>query len=381
MKKNILYFAIASFALVSCKNNLDVLAPGEETVSVYGVLNPNEAVQSIRINKVFLTDGDALTAAQDENQINYGPGELKVTLQRFMSGSTTPTLTTIGNSTKKEIVLTETVVTTPNGTFNVNQRIWQTNDRLFPSGEYKLTITNVNTGKEFTSQTTMIDSVRPYPAMPYIYVSAAPPYHFPNHCGVGNGGYTPPSAGVQTQTVAYINYTNLTSTQTIPFRSIANAKLYKVVMRFHYIDTLADGTYGGRKFVDYIFPDQLASSFSGGEEMSVSFKTSDFYSNLASAIPAQSTAPVKNRTAHFLEYIITACGENLRTFLLVNQPSNTIAQDKPNYSNINGGVGIFGSVSRGKVGKELWYEFIDKIADEPITNSLQFNKNRAFICP
>jgi hypothetical protein len=163
MKKNKLYItllALTVLSLTSCKNDLEVLAPGEESVSVYGVINPNQSVQNIRINKVYLTDGDALTAGQDASQINYGPGELKVTLQRFMTGSTTPTLTTVGNPTKKEIVLTETVVTTASGDFNANQRIWQTTDKLFNTGEYKLTITNVSSGKEFTSQTVMVDSVK-----------------------------------------------------------------------------------------------------------------------------------------------------------------------------------------------------------------------------
>ena len=116
MKKRILYIGlsiITALTLNSCKNDLDVLAPGTESVSVYGILNPNAAVQNIRINKVYLSEGDAVIAGQDANTINYGPGELKVILQRFMTGSTTPTLTSMGSgtvSTKTEIVLTETIV-------------------------------------------------------------------------------------------------------------------------------------------------------------------------------------------------------------------------------------------------------------------------------
>ena len=156
MKTKLLYIGLSIvtvFTFNSCKNDLDVLAPGEEAVSVYGIINPSLPVQNIRINKIYLTDGDALVAGQNNETINYGPGELLVTLQRFMTGSTTATLTTVGNATKKEIVLTETVVTTVGGNFNTSQRIWQTTDKLYNSGEYKLTIKNVSTGKEFTSQT------------------------------------------------------------------------------------------------------------------------------------------------------------------------------------------------------------------------------------
>ena len=94
-----------------------------------------------------------------------------------MTGSTNPTLTTVGNTTRKEIVLTETVVTTADGNFNVNQRIWQTTDKLYNSGEYKINIRNVNTGKEFSAQTIMVDSVRSYSQKPFIYNATLYPSH------------------------------------------------------------------------------------------------------------------------------------------------------------------------------------------------------------
>jgi hypothetical protein len=383
MKTKLLYIGlsvITALTFNSCKNDLDVLAPGEEAVSVYGIINPNQAVQNIRINKVYLTDGDALAAGQNNETINYGPGELLVTLKRYMTGSSTETLTTVGNPTKKEIVLTETVVTTSSGSFDTNQRIWQTTDRLFNSGEYKLTIKNVSTGKEFTSQTLVVDSVKSYPGMPFIYASVAPPYHYPVHCGFGNGGYTPPTSSIQTQAIAYINYSVLTATPKIKFKSVANAKVYKVIMRFHYIDSLTDGS-AYRRFVDFNFPTQTSSTFAGGEEMSVSFNAPDFYSNLASQIPKQTIGTISLRTAHFMEYIIYASNDDLNTFLLVNEPSNSIAQDKPNYTNISGGLGIFACISKSSMGKELKDDFINEIVDNPTTSSLQFVKRYAFICP
>ncbi|MBC7695726.1 MAG: DUF4249 family protein [Burkholderiales bacterium] len=380
MKNKILYISlifISILGLTSCKNDLDVLAPGEESVSVYGVLNPNLAVQNIRINKVYLTNGDALVTGQNAEDINYGAGELKVTLERFMLGSTTPTLTSVGNSSKKEIVLTETVITTAGGDFNVNQRIWQTSDKLYNSGEYKLSIKNINTGAEFSSKTVMVDSVRSYPAMPFIFV----PTTYPVHCGSGANGYVAPTIpGTGTQQSAYINYSIFTATPKIKFRSVANAKLYKVIMRFHYIDSLTDGT-GNRKFVDFNFASQISSLLVGGQELETSFSTSEFYSNLANQIPTQTVGTIKNRTAHYMEYIIYACSENMNTFLKVNQPSTTIAQNKPNYTNINGGVGIFASVSKTALGKELWSDFIDELSNNTSTSSLLFVKRYKFICP
>lgn len=344
-------FAAALISLSSCKNDLDVLAPGEESVSVYGVLNPNETVQNIRINKVYLTDGDALTAAQDVNQINYDTAELKVSLQRFLVGGTTPTLTTVGNSSKKEIILTGTVVTTAAGGFNTNQTIWQTTDKLYNSGEYKLIIFNKKTGKEFTAQNVIIDSVKPSASKPFIYHPTLHPMH----------GYYITTGSFPTPLNAYVDYSMNAPTNVIKikFNSIPNAKLYNVVMRFHYIDSLLSGPPDTTKYIDFNFPTQTSSSKTGGEALEVSYVANDFYTNLGAELSKRTNTGIKKRKAFYMEYIIRAGSESLYTFLQVNAPSNTIAQDKPNYSNINGGVGIFSSSSRSAITHDFSFTYID----------------------
>lgn len=382
MKKLNLYtglFAAVMVGLTSCKNNLDVLAPGEEMVSVYGIINPNEPVQNIRINKVYITDGDALAAAQNANTINYDTSEIRVTLQRFMGGSTTPTLTTVGNATKKEIVLTGTVITTASGSFSPNQTIWQTSDKLYSTGNYKLTVKIKSTGKEITSTTTSLDSVKSYNKMPFIYLpNPNPTLAYPMHCGYVLD--SPPGTG--TKQIAYVDYSNVTATSPfrIKFSSIADARLYSVIMRFHYKTiSMTDDTTN--HYADYNFLPLKSSTLAGGEAMEVSFNPPDFYTNLALQINKNNETNVKTRVSHYMEYIIYAGDENLSTFLQINQPSNTIAQDKPNYSNINGGVGVFATRSRSSITKELWSSFIDEIADNPATSSLLFNKNYTFMCP
>jgi len=354
---NISLLATLLFAFTSCKNDLDVLAPGKESVSVYGILNPNETVQNIRINKVYITDGDALVAGQDANQINYEAGELQVTLQRFMtSTSTTPTLTTVGNTTKKEIVLTETVVTTQSGTFSQTQRMWQTTDRLYRTGEYKLIIKNLKTGAEYTAQTPVLDSVKTASAqqtMPFLYIPSNPSA-YPMHGNYITGGIP----GTNTPQYAYVDYSNTAATQKIKFRSIANAKVYGAVIRFHYLDftSAIDST---EKYVDITFPTQKISTIAADQEMEIAFSTNSFYTNVAALIAAKNTSGILKRKSHYMEYIIYAGAENIYDFLQVNAPSNSIAQDKASYTNI-------------KVTKDLWNDFIDKIACHPSTNPLLF---------
>lgn len=385
MKNKFLYstlFIITALTFISCKNDLDVLAPGEESVSVYGLINPNEPVQNIRINKVYLTEGDAIVAGQDANTINYGPGELTVTLQRFMPGSTTPTLTTVGNASKKEIVLVETVITTNGGAFSQNQRMWQTTDKLYNSGEYKLTIKVNSTGKEFTSKTNVIDSIVSgfgslMPLKNYI-IPGNPANSYPTH-----GNYTPdvpPGTGSKKDT--YIDYAEppLSNQTSIKFKSIPNARLYNVTMRFHYEDSIIGGAKL-QKYIDYNFPDIKSSELKGGELLGPVFTKESFYTNTALKISTDNVPNLISRKALYMEYIVYAGNQTLSDFLQINAPSTSIAQDKPNYTNISGGVGIFACRSRFSVSKDLWGDFINEIACNSNTKSLRFRRLDNTICP
>lgn len=375
---NIYIITLIATLFASCKNELKVLAPGKEMVSVYGVLNPNEAVQNIRINKVFVTTGDANVAATNANEVNYNAGELIVTLERYNTGSTVKQLTTQGNSVKKEIILTETVVTTASGAFSNQQRIWQTTDRLYPSGEYKLIIKKASDNTELASaQTLMIDSVKPLAnVMPFcVYVhpsnpNLSYPVHFPTNqfAYPNDGSYildSPPGTG--TKQIAYVDYSVLTKNQTIKFNTVANAKLYTVTVRFHYIDTLlSGGTQNG--YADFNLQNYVPTKTTAGEAVSAfQFTAKDFYDNLGLEMAKKGNQNIKKRSAHYIEYIVSATTDNLYTFLQVNAPSTTIAQDKPYYTNVTNGVGIFACRSASSITKDLWSDFISKIACYPAT--------------
>jgi hypothetical protein len=150
----------------SCKNELHILAPYKESVSVYGILNPDTNLQIIRINKIFLGEGNAFQMAQVQDSVNYKAGQLTVTLERFVNGVQAPTTK---NNTKTQIVLRDSLIqltNTSNPIFNSNQRIYVTGDRLFHSGTYKLKIVNNTTQSTFTAQTVMVDTVRQSFAQP-----------------------------------------------------------------------------------------------------------------------------------------------------------------------------------------------------------------------
>ncbi len=354
------FLALTQALFNSCKNDLDILAPYKETISVYGLLNAQDSIQYVRINKVFLGEGNAYQMAQVSDSINYKEGVLEVTLQRFLYPSTSPQLTTIGNPTKKNIYLRDTVIQTQSGAFNSTQRLYITSDRLFSSGDYLLTITNKETGKVFTSKTVMVDN-KIIPS-----TSTSQPLA---------GPYYPVPFNASNPTWYYLDYSIPSVLRKIRFFSIPNAREYQPIMRLHYIDSLIGGTTV-QKYIDYKFYSVTSNDLTGGEQLEVAFYMSEFYDLMYNKLSAESNPNLLYRRAIKMDFIVTSIAQDFYDFLKISSPSTSVAQDKPTYSNIDGDAyGIFSSRSTFHVSKHLANAFLDYMASTKPTCNLRFVKS------
>lgn len=349
--KLVLVLAGVTVLLNSCKNDLNILAPYKESVSVYALLNPQEKIQYVRINKIFLGEGNAFQMAQVNDSVNYKAGDLSVFLQRYVNGVSV--LTTVGDPVKKQITLRDTVINTQSGAFSTTQRLFITSDRLYTSGDYKLIIQNNKTGNEFTSQATICDSVKP--KWGYAPIDT---FYYPRPIG--------------SPLFHYLDYWNPTPARTVRFYSVPNAREYQVIMRFRYQDSLATSLKVD-KYMDMDLGTVSSNELTGNELLSVSFYMSTFYSKLVAELNANQPSNLLFRKAIKMDFIITAVGQEFSDFLKISSPSTSIAQDKPVYSNVNGGFGIFSSRSRMIVSKHISNATIDYIATtKPMCTTLRF---------
>jgi hypothetical protein len=72
---------------------------------------------------------------------------------------------------------------------------------------------------------------------------------------------------------------------------------------------------------------------------------------------------VKERYTNDLDVIISVAAEELNTYMEVNEPSNSIVQDKPEYSNITNGIGIFSSRFKNVRTKKIGLETVQDIKE------------------
>ena len=95
MKKTSVFLLLGfviSLLIASCDNTLDILDDYKETPIVYGLLNKNDTVNYIRLQKGFLGAGNALLMAQYSDSIYYDTSEVDVHIYSIINGQQTDTI-------------------------------------------------------------------------------------------------------------------------------------------------------------------------------------------------------------------------------------------------------------------------------------------------
>jgi hypothetical protein len=355
MVKKAFFIAIVFALFGGCSNSLNLLAPYKEIVSVYGILNQDEPIQYIRIERVFLGAQNAYITAQNQDSVYFQSGELTVTMQRWLNG----TQVSVDNPATgvMEIVLTDTLMQTATGIFNQNERVYKTSHKLYDDSQYNLIIHNNKTGKEFTAQTGLIQN---FISNLLPSTSGAPNVLLPNYSQNTPINIVPSYNGVK---YCYYN-------------SPVNAAVCGLVLRFFYTDH--NGGPPTKQYVDINLGTNYTLQTLGGEKQEFDFTASTVLVNLAALMPVIST---DSRTADSAEFILNAAGQALALYNQVNM-STSLSQNKANYSNITGGVGVFSCVNELKLLRNIRDpSCIDTISSSSVTCKLRIEDYGGAISP
>ena len=119
-----------------------------------------------------------------------------------------------------------------------------------------------------------------------------------------------------------------------------------------------------------MFRERRSSKTDGDEILSVSIAEKDFYKFLGSTIKEDNNI---SRTVGNFQFVFSVGGDDLSTYMMVNEPSTGIVQEKPSFSNINGAVGIF---STRFINNKIYKQPSSKLKDSIIYG--QYTKNLGF---
>lgn len=312
---------------------------------VYGLLDQAQPKQYIKINKAFLGEGNAFEYAQIKDSTQF-VNALTVELRRFKNG----------------VQMGATIVLTPdssipkeNGTFYGPD---QTNaiyscptpaptaaNALNPDSEYHLTVRNSETGTEVTAKTELITDITSF-----LY----------------------PVPGGAASTFMFVitgNYPNFPFP--ISWNSAKNARLYQAILRLNYIDSTAAGN--DTLYLDYAMPTLTTLNTSGtpSETMISDIKGRDFIRFIGNSLTNK--PGLIKRTALKVDLMLIAGADELRTFIDVNKPSTGIIQERPEYTNINGGLGLFSArLNRAPLSRKMDNTTLDSLACGQFTRTLKF---------
>ncbi len=86
MKKLLLALICSSSIFTSCDNDLEIYADNEESMVVFGIINPKDTVHYIKVQKSFQEEGNEDQAALDSSKIYYANDEVSVYVDRYNAG-------------------------------------------------------------------------------------------------------------------------------------------------------------------------------------------------------------------------------------------------------------------------------------------------------
>ena len=296
MKKIYLIVGVFAVILTSCETDFDVNAEWEEVTVVYGLLDAGDEMktQQIKISKAFLGKMDALQMAQYADSINFEKGELAVKVIRVKNNGITDT-----------IALDEVPTLRNDGVFNDSIIVYtfENNNFLNSNSIYELLIKNNITGNEVSSTTNIISGFN-------FDMGAGFPFGFIETWIPGN-----PSA------------TKFSSTVVTWGNSNDNGVQYQIELIFNYNEN--------------DIAKNLIYTSSVLEETNIfEFEGEKFFNFLKNELVKD---PLIERKFLSIDLIMKVGSEDLKTYRIINEEITGIVQERPQFTNINNGIGLFSS--------------------------------------
>lgn len=319
VKKYLLSIFTSLFLLSGCETEVDLFTDFEKIPVVFALLEPADSIQYFRINPTFIGDGDARDVAGDPNITNYAEGEIEVKL-----------IDVTNSDSEIEYILKDSmglIDLDDDGIFDKKNRIYYletpvttlsngqiVNSILKPSNVYRLVIKNVSTGKVASSEIVLGDINKLQMAVPRVGIS-----QFPRDWMVFYTG------------------TQYNEAYTFEFDADKFSERFLLEMRFYYTEGAEDKDSKARSELITIGERNEIEAFGETKRITIDFDGERFYSILQSRLGASTS-----RTGQTFDLIITAVGRDLDTYISVQNASlSGLSQERPSFSNIDGGIGIF----------------------------------------
>lgn len=281
--------------LVSCKPDVELTSDYKDVTVVYGLLNPLDQYQYIKIYKGYLTKDNALVWAKDLDNISYY-NDITVKLEEYYPESA-------GGELRTTYVLDTVMSVQKNyGVFaSPTQVLYRMKKSIREGYRYRLVIENNTTGRVVTSETTTLANMA---------------FNIP----LGTS-----------HSISTINL-NKDDPWSVGFKTSSwpeNAYAVDAYVTFRYIEKNKVTGDTVHKAVRDI---RVTPGFTAGNE--TSFKPNVIYRILQENIDVNDNVWRFPDTYECIDIKLWACDQVYYTYYKTAQPSSSIVQDRINYTNI-----------------------------------------------
>lgn len=344
----LIVLTIVSFLLFSCNDDVDINADFQDITVVHSAINPNDNVHYVKINRAFLQDGvNANDLAANSDNFNYPAGELTVTVDEVRGDNGNLVATYNLTRTVNEIIKNPGIFANDS---NVLFKFTATINR---SNVYKLKIVNNKLNKEITSETLI----------------------------VGTGTLSSPTTQ---QKMSFWNgnlQNGLFIDRIFSFTTGKNVGRVQGRLVYNYTDHFIASSGKQpipRKIVMGLGEKKTLNAVTGNEALEFSLDGTTFFDNIVAGTPVN-IADLSHRELGNVSFEFTLIGSELNIFMEVNEPSNSLNQEKPKFTNITNGLGIFSSLEQFN-----WFSTVDpqtgniNLTDQTISKIRSLGLNYCF---
>jgi hypothetical protein len=150
---------------------------------------------------------------------------------------------------------------------------------------------------------------------------------------------------------------NYTSEVAIRWNAATNANVYDSRLRFHYTEMVYEtADWSGTpisvtpKFLDYYLGSISDDEITSGQLLKITFDGRAFFSFLQNNLVADQrirriigTYDSQQQRTECFDVMLTMGNNDLKSYIEVNSPSTGVVQERPIYTNVSNGIGLFAS--------------------------------------
>lgn len=333
-------------AFTACNDELEVNAEWENIPVVYTLLNQNDTVHYIKVNKAFLGDATAQSMAAESDSLFYDHATVYV--NQMMNGNIVKRLDFVEVDTipkPEETEEGEINFASDRNTMYVYVGEIEATNNAGDNYKYELNVDVPGKDEKCTSEIELISGA-----------SIKNPSSF--------------------RQIAMDRFD--TGKVSADYITGENGNLYQMIFKFYYLEVNESGDTV--KNLEPIKIEWPVNEYSDpGQELPLSFSVDKFVEKLIEQVPEKEGVTRLVRYPNSVSFTLYAADEYFRIYSEINAPSDGVVQEKPFFTNINNGIGLFAARFTQTKYNAVTTATINELSTNDATSHLNFaNQNNPY---